>query len=100
MGAGKLNVAEQDWRESWEPILPAIAPWQPKVESVVGASELDGAWAQAERHFEYMVRLQSWMTKTKPRAAAVCADAELCRAIRQVERSILQVTSIILKNAA
>jgi hypothetical protein len=89
MGAYRFNVAEQEWRESWEPTFPLVAP-----KLAVGTGELDDAWTQAERHLEYMVRLVDWAINARPGGVA-SADAELHAAIETVEQLVLQVTRLI-----
>ena len=96
MGACRPNVAEQEWRESWEPVLPLVAPCD-TVNFAVEAGEREDAWTQAKRHLEYMVQLAGWLINTKSEGVPICADAELHAIIETVDQIALQVTSNILQ---
>ena len=97
MGACRFNIAEQEWKESWEPTLRLVASTEHMIKFAARTGKLDDAWTYAERRLDYMVRLMCWVIKARSEGAAVCTDCELSAAIEVVEQLVRQVTGKILQ---
>lgn len=93
MGICRIDAAEQEWRESWEPTLPLVASSKRVAGPAVGAGELAGDWEEAERHLEFMVRLVYWVVNARAERTEILAEAQVRETIESVERLVLQVTN-------
>jgi hypothetical protein len=96
MGICRIDAAEQEWRESWEPTLPLVAPAERVIGPRVRTGQLAGDWEEAARHLAFMVRLVYWVVNTEAQGDEIRADAEVREAIERVERLVLHVTNNVL----
>jgi hypothetical protein len=91
MRTSELDLAEQEWRESWEPTLPLTAS-RGSTKSVVPSQRFAQVWSHTERRLEYMVRLLSWALNGR---AEKVRTAELQKALEKFDRLTIEVTSMI-----
>jgi len=93
MGIYKIDAAEQEWRESWEPTLPLVAPSALITTPLDRSSELADGWEKAECHLEFMIRLVWWAVSVRGQGFEICPHTELAETVERVERLVLQVTN-------
>ena len=91
----RIDAAEQEWRESWEPILPLIAPSDLVTTPLDRSSELADGWEEAEHHLEFMIRLVRWAISARGQGLEACPNTEIAETAERVERLVLQVTNSI-----
>jgi len=91
VGATRSKIAEQEWRESWEPTLPLLAP----SELATRPGYQNYGWAQAERHLKYLARLVGWAANTRVKGTAACGDDELRAAIGMVEKLVRRAAGTV-----
>ena len=68
MNPRRCKIAEQEWRESWEPVLPLIAPGE-RMDTPV-----DHAWTEAARRLDYVIRLVGWIVNLRADGIVTCDD--------------------------